>query len=89
MAITATRKTSVIAEYRRHEKDDGSPQVQIAILTERINNLTKHSRSHANDHHTRRGLIMMVAKRNRLLKYLQRTDRPAYLELITKLGLRK
>lgn len=89
MAITAVKKRSVIETNRRHEKDDGSPEVQIAILTERVNNLTEHTRLHQHDYHTRRGLIMLVAKRNRLLRYLQRTDRPRYLEVIGRLGLRK
>jgi len=89
MAITAEKKHSVIEDYRRHETDDGSPEVQIAILTERINNLTEHTREHRHDFHTRRGLVMLVGKRNRLLRYLQRTDRPRYLEVISRLGLRK
>lgn len=89
MAITADKKKSVIEDYRRHESDDGSPEVQIAILTERINNLTEHTREHKHDFHTRRGLVMLVGKRNRLLRYLQQTDRPRYLEVISRLGLRK
>jgi small subunit ribosomal protein S15 len=89
MAITAEKKRSVIQGNRRHEHDDGSPEVQIAVLTERINNLTEHTRQHKHDFHTRRGLIMLVGRRNRLLRYLQRTERPRYLELISRLGLRK
>jgi small subunit ribosomal protein S15 len=89
MAITATKKKSVIESNRRHESDSGSPEVQIAVLTERINNLTQHTRSHRHDHHTRRGLVGLVNKRNRLLRYLERTDRPSYLTVISRLGLRK
>ena len=89
MAITATKKKSVIQENRRHERDSGSPEVQIAVLTERINNLTGHTRAHRHDHHTRRGLVGLVNRRNRLLRYLERTDRPQYLSVIGRLGLRK
>ena len=89
MAITAEKKRQVIEVSRRHETDDGSPEVQISVLTERINNLTEHTREHKHDYHTRRGLIMLVGRRNRLLRYLQRTDRPRYLNLISRLGLRK
>ncbi len=89
MALTAEKKRSVTQGYRRHETDSGSPEVQIAILTERINHLTTHTREHDHDYHTRRGLLIMVGQRNRLLRYLQRTDRPRYIEVITKLGLRK
>jgi len=89
MSITVEKKAELIEQYRRRADDDGSPEVQIAILTERINNLTEHMRRHRHDFHTRRGLIRMVGQRNRLLRYLQRKDRPAYLELIGKLGLRK
>lgn len=89
MAITAEKKKSVIGDYRRHEKDDGSPEVQIAILTERITNLTQHTREHRKDNHTRRGLVLMVGARNRMLRYLQRTDRGRYLDVIGRLGLRK
>lgn len=89
MAITAERKQELVGTHRRHEKDSGSPQVQIAIMTERINNLTQHLRTHKLDHSTRRGLLLLVSKRNRLLKYLASIDRPGYQELIGKLGLRK
>lgn len=89
MAITAERKTEVINDNQTHDKDSGSPQVQIAILTDRINSLTEHLRRNRHDYHSRRGLLMMVSKRNRLLKYIARTDRPAYLALIKKLGLRR
>jgi len=89
MTMTATRKTELIGEYKTGESDSGSPQVQIALLTERINGLTDHFRAHRHDNASRRGLLQMVSRRNRLLKYLARTDRQAYLELIGKLGLRK
>ncbi len=89
MTITAERKTQVISEYRRDEKDSGSPEIQIAVLTERINNLTGHMRSHKHDYHSRRGLLQMVSTRNSLLKYLARTNREAYQTLIGRLGLRK
>ncbi len=86
MTITADRKTELTAEYRTHEKDTGSPEVQVALLTERINNLTGHMKAHKHDFHSRRGLIMLVGKRNRLLRYLQGVDRDRYQSLI-KLSL--
>ncbi len=89
MTITANRKTELISEYRRDDPDTGSPEIQIALLTERILGLTDHLRSHKHDHASRRGLLMMVSKRNRLLRYLARTQRPAYQALIGRLGLRK
>jgi len=89
MTVTAERKTELIQEFRREEADTGSPEVQVSILTERIKNLTEHLRDHKHDHGSRRGLLQMVSKRSHLLKYLQRTDRPRYLELISRLGLRK
>ena len=89
MSITAERKQELISEYARNEKDSGSPEVQIAVLTDRINALTDHMRSHKHDFASRRGLLAMVSRRNRLLRYLAKTRRPAYLELIGKLGLRK
>ncbi len=89
MSIAPAAKTRVITDHRRHESDSGSPEVQIALLTARVADLTDHLKSHRNDHHSRRGLIMMVGKRNRLLRYLSRTDRDSYLKLIEKLGLRK
>jgi small subunit ribosomal protein S15 len=79
----------VMESHRRHESDTGSPQVQIAMLTERINQLTEHLRTHAKDHHSRRGLLKMVGRRRRLLQYLQRTDLDGYRELTAKLGLRR
>ena len=89
MTLTAQKKTSIISSNRRHEKDSGSPEVQVALLTEKINSLTGHLRGHAKDFHSRRGLLMMVSKRNRLLAYLSRVDRAGYQNLIAKLGLRK
>lgn len=89
MSITASRKQELVEKYRTSESDSGSPQVQIAVLTERITNLTEHLRSHRHDYATRRGLLNMVSRRTRLLKYLARTDRPEYLKLIASLGLRK
>jgi small subunit ribosomal protein S15 len=89
MTIAAERKQELVGSYRRHESDSGSPEVQIAILTERINSLQDHFRAHKHDFASRRGLLMMVGKRNRLLRYLAREDRDAYLALIKRLGLRK
>ena len=89
MSITAERRQALIGDFRRGDHDTGSPQVQVAILTERINSLTQHVRTHKHDYASRRGLLSMVSRRNRLLRYLQRKDRPAYLELIGRLGLRK
>jgi small subunit ribosomal protein S15 len=89
MSITAEEKTQIVSDYKIHEKDTGSPEVQIAILTKRINELTEHMRTHKKDHSSRRGLLKMVSKRNSLLKYLTREDRTRYLQIIGKLGLRK
>lgn len=89
MTITAEKKASVIQDYRRDEKDSGSPEVQVAILTERIKALTEHLRTHRKDFSTRRGLLTMVSKRARLLRYLAREDRAAYQALIARLGLRR
>jgi small subunit ribosomal protein S15 len=89
MSITADKKTQVISDYRRDEKDTGSPEVQVAVLTERIKELTVHLKQHRQDHASKRGLLKMVSKRNRLLKYLRENKREAYLELISRLGLRK
>ena len=85
MALT---KDEVIRKYQLHESDRGSAPVQIALLTQRINELTDHFRKHQKDHHSRRGLLMMVGKRRRLLEYLKRTDLTRYRELIDDLGLR-
>ena len=89
MAITKDRKTSIIDEYRRDQSDTGSPEVQIALLTARITELNEHLRTHKKDHASRRGLLMMVSKRNGLLKYLSNMDRARYLAVIGRLGLRK
>jgi small subunit ribosomal protein S15 len=82
-------KTEVIGEYRRHDGDTGSPEVQVALLTERIRHLTEHLKSHTKDHASRRGLLMLVGLRSRLLKYLGREDQARYQSLIQKLGLRR
>ena len=87
--LTRDAKAEVIGGHRRHESDTGSPQVQVAILTERINQLTEHLKTHKKDHHSRRGLLQMVGRRRRLLNYLQRTDLDGYRELTRKLGLRR
>ena len=89
MTITAERKAEVVKEHARQEGDTGSSEVQVAILTERIRNLTEHFKGHAKDNHSRRGLLMMVNKRRSLLDYLRKTDGQRYLDLIAKLGLRK
>jgi small subunit ribosomal protein S15 len=89
MTITAERKTEVIKEHARSEGDSGSPEVQVAILTERIQNLTEHFKTHAKDNHSRRGLLMMVNNRRSLLDYLKKQDVERYNALIGKLGLRK
>lgn len=89
MTVTAERKTAIINDNARGETDTGSPEVQVAILTERIANLTEHFKTHAKDNHSRRGLLMLVNKRRSLLDYLKRKDVDRYTALITKLGLRK
>jgi len=89
MTITAERKTELIGEYRRDDTDTGSPEVQISLLTERISRLTDHLRLHKHDYASRRGLLMMVSKRNRLLRYLSSENRASYQALIGRLGLRK
>lgn len=89
MVLTAQKKQTLISDYATHEGDTGSPEIQVALLTERINQLTDHMREHKHDFHSRRGLIMLVGKRNRLLRYLAKRDRPRYLSLIQRLGLRK
>ena len=89
MAITQERKNELIAEYRIHEGDTGSADIQIAVLTEEINNLTEHLRVHKKDHHSRRGLLKMVGRRRSLLTYLRENEVSRYRELITKLGLRR
>ena len=89
MSITAERKQEVIKEHARAKSDTGSPEVQIAILTSRIQTLTEHFKSHAKDNHSRRGLLMLVNKRRSLLDYLRKKDADRYTGLIAKLGLRK
>ncbi|MBN8846649.1 30S ribosomal protein S15 [Sphingomonas sp. CL5.1] len=89
MSITAVRRQELIKEHARQEGDTGSPEVQVAILTERIRNLTEHFKGHAKDNHSRRGLLMMVNQRRSLLDYLRKKDGDRYLALIAKLGLRK
>jgi small subunit ribosomal protein S15 len=89
MTITAERKEALITEHARESGDTGSPEVQIAILTERIVNLTEHFKTHAKDNHSRRGLLLMVNKRRSLLDYLRKKDQARYTDLIAKLGLRK
>lgn len=89
MSITADRKQELIKQHARAEGDTGSPEVQIAILTERIVNLTEHMKVHAKDFHSRRGLLMLVGQRRRLLDYLKRSDKTRYQSLIELLGLRR
>lgn len=89
MAITGEAKTQILTDYKIHEKDTGSPEVQIALLTKRITELTEHLKTHKKDHSSRRGLLKMVGKRNSLLKYLTREDRTRYQQIIQRLGLRK
>lgn len=89
MSVETIDKQRVVAANRRHEGDSGSPEVQVALLTERINHLQVHFRLHPKDHSSRRGLLLMVGQRNRMLKYLAASDRERYLELIRHLGLRK
>lgn len=87
--ITKDRKRELIGEYRRNEKDSGSPEVQIAILTSRINTLTEHMRTHQKDYATRRGLLMMVSRRRGMLDYLRKVNPQGYVEIIGRLGIRK
>ena len=89
MSITAERKQELITEYATNDGNTGSPEVQIAILTERINNLTDHLKTHKKDHHSRRGLLMMVGQRRRLLDYLNAKKVSRYDDLIKRLGLRR
>lgn len=89
MALDPAVKTSIITEYATHEGDTGSPEVQIAVLSRRISDLTEHLKSHKHDHHTRRGLMAMVGRRRRMLGYLEKTDIARYRALIGRLGLRK
>jgi len=89
LALSKDRKTELIGTYKTHDGDTGSPEVQVAILSERINYLTEHFKSHAKDHHSRRGLLMLVGKRRRLLDYLKTKDVQRYSDLIRKLNIRK
>lgn len=89
MAVATETKQKIVSDFRTHEKDTGSPEVQIALLTTRITELTEHLKTHKKDHSSRRGLLKMVGKRNSLLKYLTRQDRTRYQQIIQKLGLRK
>ena len=89
MPLHSDRKTALIAQFRQHEKDTGSPEVQVALLTERIGYLTEHFRTHAKDHHSRRGLLKMVSQRRRLLDYLKGKDAHRYSDLIKRLNIRK
>ena len=89
MSITTDRKLSLIGEYQAKEGDTGSPEVQVAILTERITNLTEHFKSHKKDNHSRRGLLKMVSQRRRLLDYVRSKDEERYKSLIARLGIRR
>lgn len=89
MSIAAERKSGLISDYARTKGDTGSPEVQVALLTERINNLTEHLKGHEKDFHSRRGLLVMVGQRRRLLDYLRRKSKPRYEALVGKLGLRR
>ena len=89
MAFTKDRKTGIIGTYRTHDSDTGSPEVQVALLSERINYLTEHFKVHAKDHPSRRGLLKLVGQRRRLLDYLKSKDSERYAELIRRLGIRK
>ena len=89
MSITSERKAELIKEYQTNSSDTGSPEVQVAVLTERITNLTEHLKIHAKDHHSRRGLLIMVGQRRRLLDYTRRKSEDRYKTLIERLGLRR
>jgi small subunit ribosomal protein S15 len=89
VALNKDRKTNIIGSYRTHDSDTGSPEVQVALLSERINYLTEHFKAHAKDHHSRRGLLKLVGQRRRLLDYLKGKDTDRYAELIRRLGIRK
>lgn len=89
MVLSVESKKKVIDAYRKHEKDTGSPEVQIAILTARINYLTEHLKTHSKDFHSRRGLLKLVGKRRKLLDYLKKKDNAGYHEIISKLNIRK
>ena len=89
VALSKDRKTDLIGTYKTHDSDTGSPEVQVALLSERINYLTEHFKTHAKDHHSRRGLLKLVGQRRRLLDYLKSKDSERYAELIRRLGIRK
>jgi small subunit ribosomal protein S15 len=89
VALTKDRKTELIGTYKTHDADTGSPEVQVALLSERINYLTEHFKAHAKDHHSRRGLLMLVGRRRRLLDYLKMKDAQRYADLIKRLNIRK
>ena len=89
MALVKEKKTQIIVDYKQHDGDTGSPEVQIALLSARINQLTDHLKEHRKDHHSRRGLLLMVGQRRRLLNYLSNTEINRYREIVAKLGLRR
>jgi small subunit ribosomal protein S15 len=89
MALGGSMKTDIVKEYQHHDRDTGSSEVQVALLTHRINELTEHFRAHKKDHHSRHGLLRMVSRRRRLLDYLHRVNAEGYRSLLGKLGLRK
>jgi small subunit ribosomal protein S15 len=89
MALTKEAKTTVVQQFKTHDVDTGSPEVQIAVLTNRITYLTEHIKGHKKDHHSRRGLLMMVSRRRRLLDYLRRHDEERYKSIISRLGIRR
>lgn len=89
MALTTEKKSEILKNYGLHETDTGSPEAQVALLTERINNLTEHLKSHKHDHHSRRGLLLLVGRRRGLLKYLRENNVERYRDLIGRLGLRR
>jgi len=89
MALVQDKKSELVAKYKRHEKDTGSPEVQVALLSERITYLTDHFKTHKKDHHSRRGLLKLVGQRRRLLDYLKTVDQSRYRSLIEQLGIRK
>lgn len=89
MTLTVEEKKTIVAKFGESDKDTGSPRVQIALLTEHINRLTEHLREHSKDHHSRRGLLILVGRRRRLLEYLKRRDSSAYEALVKELGLRR
>ncbi|HEY0739657.1 MAG TPA: 30S ribosomal protein S15 [Herpetosiphonaceae bacterium] len=89
MALEKEQRTQIVSDYQKHDTDTGSPEVQVALLTNRINQMIGHLRIHIHDHHSRRGLLKMVGRRRRLLAYLHKTDRARYQQLIERLGLRR